>query len=32
MLLPAEPPVLAYILVGLGALFSLPRFGRAVLA
>jgi len=32
MFLPAEPTLLAYIVVGLVALSQLPRFGRAVLA
>jgi uncharacterized membrane protein YuzA (DUF378 family) len=32
MLLPVEPTLLAYIVVGLAAIFALPRFGRAVLA
>jgi hypothetical protein len=32
MLVPTEPTLLAYIVVGLVALFQLPRFGRAVLA
>lgn len=32
MLLPTEPTLLAYIVVGLVAFFMLPRFGRAVLA
>jgi uncharacterized membrane protein YuzA (DUF378 family) len=32
MLLSAIPGALAYIVVGLAALFALPRFGRAVLA
>jgi hypothetical protein len=32
MLIPAEPTLLAYIVVGLVALSQLPRFGRAVLA
>jgi hypothetical protein len=32
MLLPTEPTLLAYIVVGLVAVSRLPRFGRAVLA
>jgi uncharacterized membrane protein YuzA (DUF378 family) len=32
MLLPSEPTLLAYVVVGLAAVFALPRFGRAVLA
>lgn len=32
MLLPDQPTLLAYIVVGLVALSQLPRFGRAVLA
>jgi hypothetical protein len=32
MLLPAEPTLLAYIVVGLVSLSQLPRFGRAGLA
>ena len=32
MVLPTEPTPLAYIVVGLIALFQLPWFGRAVLA
>lgn len=32
MIIPAEPTPLAYIVVALAAIFSLPRFGRAVLA
>ena len=31
MLLSAVPTVLAYVVVGLAAIFALPRFGRAVL-
>lgn len=32
MLLPDQPTLLTYIVVGLVALSQLPRFGRAVLA
>jgi hypothetical protein len=32
MLLPTQPTLLAYIVVGLVAIYVLPRFGCAILA